>query len=220
MILTSHRLKTFVRTIKKNEKVLGFFCHHGNLKDANCGNVWKVSGVNMSESSCSSITTITSNSSSSSSCLEPVDDIKRHLIGSLTLTARRQMFEEHLKTSEEEKKLMQDSEKSCLIEASTNRQIDLKVIQEISEFRRNNSKDCMSSYNCQRLKRTKEKEEQSFLQPTCDHRCLFYKDLIGSNKLTESKQTLGNEESQQSPLKTVRFTPDSSLALVHQKFKC
>lgn len=174
---------------------------------------------NMSESSdfssLSSNSTST-NSSSSSSSKEPVDEIQKHVIGTLALTPRRKLFEEHLRRTEDNKKISKEAEDNKFMETSNNQQADMRTIEEISEFRKNYPHDCMSSYNRQRLKRAMEREKLSSQSP-CDHRCLLFKDLIGNTKVSENKQIPNN---QQFPMKTVRFTPDSSLALVHQKFKC
>lgn len=169
-----------------------------------------------SDISAISSTTTTSSSSSSS---DPFYEVQRHVFGTLTFTPRRILFEEHLKKSEERKKFEQKSEVTEMFSEVENCEIDLKTVAEISEFRRNNANDCMSSYNRQRLKRAKEKEKV-FIDTTSSHHCTLYKELISNTQASGSKQNDNNDhEGEKFRMKTVRFPPDNSLALIHQKFK-
>lgn len=159
--------------------------------------------------------------------------IQRFLITHLQLTPRRQLFEEHEKSTMEMR-----NEDSCVATKTAARVIsksmnesDLHAISELREFRERNARECMSHHNQQRLKRAKEVEgshlhnyANRYLVPAGVGQ-LKPKNCDVQGKANEEVHSTTGDCATDSykfsrmPMKTVRFAPENSLALVYQKFK-
>lgn len=139
-------------------------------------------------------------------------EIQKYLIKHLELTPRRQLFEEQslIASEVDEKKLEALGNDEAL------RNFNWTLITELQEFREENPRDCMSSINHKRLQRTRE-QESDFLGSSCNHN-------RGNTGKTDKKFFCESQESlnstKSSPkFKSLRFAPENSLALTHQKFK-
>lgn len=164
----------------------------------------------------------------SSTSDESTKEIQKFLIKHLKLTPRRQLFEEHVKAAAEQQELSASGHSSGN-NAEINNQIkkfDLEILNEISAFRKENPTRCMSSSSQQRLQRAKEREEK-FLQSSCGHRCMLDERLFPTlfkdfEKAKQQKTPTADPQpvQTQTRMKIIRFAPDNSLALSHQKFKC
>lgn len=154
------------------------------------------------------------------------EEIQKFLSKQLKLTPRRQMFEEYEKKSESIRCEKLDMKEVRTATESINK-FDLQIIGELSDFRKNHPRECMSNVNWQRLKRAKEREDE-FLKQACPHRLLrggSLRDKQGKSfcESTGDMTTIEEEpvaEPSTSTFKHVHFPPDRSLALTHHKFKC
>lgn len=160
-------------------------------------------------------------------------EIQRFLITHLRLTPRRQLFEEHEKAT-----LEMRNEDSCVATKTAARVVnksmnesDLHAISELREFRQSNARECMSHHNQQRLKRAKEMEgshlhnySNRYSAPAGAGQQKPNKYDVQGKANEEVHSTTGDSATEvykfsRAPLKTVRFAPENSLALVYQKFK-
>lgn len=160
-------------------------------------------------------------------------EIQRFLISHLQLTPRRQLFEEHEKAT-----LEMRNEDSCVATKTAARVVnksmkesDLHAISELREFRQRNARECMSHHNQQRLKRAKEVEgshlhnySNRYFVPAGAGQQKPNKCDVQGKANEEVHSTAGDcatdaYKFSRAPLKTVRFAPENSLALVYQKFK-
>lgn len=151
-------------------------------------------------------------------------EIQKYLTSHLEMTPRRQLFEEHEKSP-----LRPEDSKATSTGSGTvvSKSISKSELHTISEFRRQNARECMSHQNQQRLKRAKEMEESHlhnysnrFFQP---ERCKLNICDVEENpnrKVHSTKDNCVADFHKFPRLKTVRFAPENSLALVNQKFKC
>lgn len=147
-------------------------------------------------------------------------EIQKFLIGHLQLTPRRQLFEEQTKIANKEDL---ERTKPCESIESVNN-FDWGLFNELREFREKNHSECMSSINHQRLQRARENEKE-FLEQPCGHRRANNKEV---KPFCESRVESSSEVHPQfvpencgklPRMKTLRFAPENSLALAHQKFK-
>jgi hypothetical protein len=159
-------------------------------------------------------------------------EIQKFLIRNLKLTPRRQVFEEHATSKQNDELERIKAETYERDEIKSN--FDWTSFNKLREFREKNPSECMSSINHQRLQRVREKDKE-FLEQSCSHRCA---NSFGSFKTTEGKgfcesrslssssdasdvhsQFLPDMRKKIPRMKTLRFAPENSLALSHQKFK-
>lgn len=170
-------------------------------------------------------------------------EIQIYLTKHLNLTPRRLLFEEQEKASaqlrnQEELNIPKDE---CKIFESPANDFDLNTIKELREFRQNNIRECMSQQNRQRLQRSTEKEENYLLSnfnyrsgrmfplvpKDCEKTSQAVKKLaieVPPTRCKATREAPFNPAHVQpqlsiSRLKNLRFTPENSLALAHQKFK-
>lgn len=117
--------------------------------------------------------------------VESAENIKIFLINQLKFTPRRILFEEfdkklrlraeELKMSEKNSNLSFLDSKSNFLNLNSNnsnlnlKPLDLKLLQELKNFRLKNPKDCMSEINLRKFSQ-KFKEDEKFLQHKCIHR--------------------------------------------------
>lgn len=138
-------------------------------------------------------------------------EIQKCLISQLKFTPRRQLFEEQnsIARNEEAEKTKIEACGSTKTENSFN----WSLLIELREFREKYSNECMSIMNRRRFQREREQENE-FLGKFCNRR--------GSSSFVEDEKIISEapETSQtSSKMKTLRFAPENSLALSHQKFK-
>ena len=138
-------------------------------------------------------------------------EIQKCLIAQLKFTPRRQLFEEQNSIARNE-----EAEKTK-IEAcgskETEKSFNWSLLIELREFREKYSNECMSIVNRRRFQREREKENE-FLGKFCNLR-------VGSSFVDDEKTFCEAPGTSKSPpkMKTLRFAPENSLALSHQKFK-
>lgn len=162
---------------------------------------------------------------------DPTKEIQRFLIKQLKLTPRRQLFEEYEIASKVVRSVEVETENSTSQETTKSmNKYELDILRELNEFRRNNSKECMSDINQQKLRRRKEKEEE-FLrhnharQLTLNERSLPSLINESAKRFYESTRqevtaapSSHSEEFQRFRTRRFQFAPDKSLALSYQKF--
>lgn len=147
-------------------------------------------------------------------------EIKKFLIEHLRLTPRRQLFEEQTAIADKEDV---EKTKDCESSEAVN-SFDFGFFNELREFREKNYRECMSSINHQRLQRAREKEKE-FLEQECGHRRgNINSKTIEVKYFCESRvevhpQFIPENCGKLPRMKTLRFAPENSLALAHQKFK-
>lgn len=144
-----------------------------------------------------------------------VQDLQKFLVEHLQLTPRRQLFEEHTKTSSvvdssEQNSPLQD--RLCNSEPVI--KIDFHVLSELGDFRKDNPHECMSDVNRKKLQRETTKEDD-FLHTSCSYQ-------MSNNPIRTKTFREKSRESDQLPYTTkrIQFAPDNSLALSYQKYKC
>lgn len=158
-----------------------------------------------------------SSSASSFESDEQSDEIQKFLITHLELTPRRQLFEEFEKLS----LLNRRDDETCSSQVSVDsvNTLNLSVVSELSEFRKNHPNECMSNVSRQRFQRAKEREQKLLTHP-CAHYYVESKSLKPNNQKEASRAAAcGDSSQEEARTRTLRFAPDKSLALSNQKFK-
>lgn len=163
-------------------------------------------------------------------------EIQIFLIEHLKLTTRRKLFEQREKIAAMEvNEQASDTETTnCVINKSIN-EFDFNLIRELRDFRQGNAVECMSQQNQQRLKRLKEREENFLHHHGYENRFsvpLFFKE--NEKIFHQSSIRNANENAKELRRKNVfdissfrelprtrslKLTPENSLALSHQEFK-
>ncbi|CRK92155.1 CLUMA_CG005806, isoform A [Clunio marinus] len=167
---------------------------------------------------------------------EAEKEIQKFIIEHLELTPRRKMFQDYEKKLSEMWSEIQVGGESSIITADKIKvESELKVIMELNKFRKMNAADCMSFQNQLRIKRAKEmekdllKSQQKFIL----NETMLLENLrtenpsrsVGTKKATKMKDDKVSSsdyfKSSQNEiqLRNIRFTPENTLALTHQKFK-
>jgi hypothetical protein len=143
-------------------------------------------------------------------------EIQNFLINCLELTPRRLLFEEHqaIVRSKEAEKTKAEARGSD----ETIKNFDWYSLTELQNFRLENPRDCMSSLNLKRLQRAKEQEIE-FLEKGCGHRGRTERSFMDDKKHFCELRDAHKVTKPPTKMKTLRFAPENSLALSHQKFK-
>lgn len=154
-------------------------------------------------------------------------EIQKFLLKNLQLTPRRQLFEEY------EKKLITSGKSEQISVQKRNNEThepinkyELNVVNELSEFRRKYSKECMTDLNHRRFRRAKEREEEFLHHAGVQCSVLnqgFIQSIIKASRENETKlkdsTTKAASDKMHTRVRNVHFAPDNSLALSYQKFK-